>query len=244
MTGEILDQLAPQDPRARRSRRDLQRVNRIMGARGLLIGAMRPQAERHPHNRPLRMLELGAGDGHLMLRIAQQVSGAWPPVQLTLLDRQSLVDDGTRAALGRLGWTVQTLTVDVLDWVAAPALPQGPQAPQRWDLIVTNLFLHHFDDVQLSNLLAGIAARCDAFIACEPRRSLLPLLGSHLIGALGVNAVTRHDAVLSVRAGFRGDEISSAWPADRSQWRLQEQAAGAFSQLFSACRSAASARTG
>jgi hypothetical protein len=248
VAGEILDQLAPDAAQARRSRRDLRRVNRIMGARGLLIRAMQPQVEQHARDRPLRLLELGAGDGSLMLRIAQHVARAWPPVQLTMLDRQAVVDTVTCAALCRLGWTTQVMIADALKW-AAPTSPPAQQAVQsppqpRWDMIVTNLFLHHFDDLQLPKLLAGIAARCDAFIACEPRRSRLPLLGSHLIGALGVNGVTRHDAVLSVRAGFRDSEISAAWPADRRTWQLQERAAGPFSQLFSASRPAAVAGSG
>jgi hypothetical protein len=51
----------------------------------------------------------------------------------------------------------------------------------------------------------------------------LPLLACH--------AVTRHDAVVSVRAGFTGRELSPLWPADDS-WILTERAAGCFSHSF------------
>jgi hypothetical protein len=43
--------------------------------------------------------------------------------------------------------------------------------------------------------------------------------------------VTCYDAVVSVRAGFAGHELSTLWP-DKSNWRLTEQPAGAFSHLF------------
>jgi len=232
---ETLDVLPASDPRALRSRHDLQRVNRFLGARGIVVRGMRPVIGRHSRDLPLRMLELGAGDGTLMLRIAQELSESCPAVQLTLLDRLALVSATTKAGFARLGWSVEILNMDVLDWAAAP-LP--PSLPSRWDVIVTNLFLHHFDDPLLKKLLSAIAARCNLFVACEPRRAPLSLIGSHLVGALGASRVTREDAVLSVRAGFREAELSTVWQGERGEWQLQEHRTGLFSHFFSAARRA------
>ena len=204
-----------------------------MGTRGIIVRGMQPALGRCSRYLPLRVLELGAGDGTLMLRIAQEVSGSWPAVHLTLLDRLALLDADTSTAFAHLGWSVQTLSVDVLDWAAAP-VPQ--HLPPRWDLIVTNLFLHHFDDLLLPELLSAIAARCNWFVACEPRRAPISLIGSYLIGAVGASRVTRNDAVLSVHAGFRDAELSIAWPGDHDDWQLQEHAAGLFSHFFRAAR--------
>lgn len=230
---EILDQLAPDDPQARRSRRDLRRVNRFMGACSILSAGLRPLAARPPGSAPLRALELGSGDGELMLRVARTLrrrddSGVWGAVELRMLDRQALVSPRTLQAYARLGWRAQPLVCDVRDWAAAPA------EDSSYDVIVTNLFLHHFEPLALRALLAAVAARCQRFLACEPRRSTPALLGSHLLAAIGANRVTRHDAVLSVRAGFRDAELSKHWPAHG--WGLQERAAGLFSHLFSAWR--------
>jgi hypothetical protein len=52
---------------------------------------------------------------------------------------------------------------------------------------------------------------------------------------LGANAVTRADAVLSVQAGFRENELSALWPKTAG-WSLQEEASGAFSHCFRATR--------
>jgi 2-polyprenyl-3-methyl-5-hydroxy-6-metoxy-1,4-benzoquinol methylase len=230
---ELLDELTPSDPRAMRSRRDLLRVNRIMGARGILARAMQPIILGCSKHRAVRVLELGAGDGRLMLSIARQVAGSWPAIDLTFLDRQALIDATTRAAFAHLGWSTRTQVMDVLEWVEWPA---KLGASIRWDLIVTNLFLHHFDQSQLRALLSAIAERCNALVACEPRRALLPLFGSHLMGAIGASRLTRHDAVLSVRAGFRDRELTSIWPDDRGDWQQLEGRAGPFSHLFRATR--------
>jgi hypothetical protein len=52
---------------------------------------------------------------------------------------------------------------------------------------------------------------------------------------IGCNSVTQHDAPISVRAGFSGDELSALWP-DKQNWWLTEQRVGAFSHLFIARR--------
>jgi hypothetical protein len=62
------------------------------------------------------------------------------------------------------------------------------------------------------------------------------LLGSHLVGLLGCNAVTRNDAVLSVHAGFRDAELTAAWPT-AGAWEIDEYPAGLFTHCFLAKRS-------
>ena len=225
---ETLDHLAPDDPVAQRSRRDLRRVNAFMGARRILARAM-ARAVADDRTRPLRILELGCGDGRLMLEVAAHRGDRWPDARLDLLDRQPLVDDATLAAYAAAGWQARTLVADVIDWAEN-------DAGARWDLIVANLFLHHFDGASLRRLLAACARRADALAACEPRRSRFALAASHLIFFLGANAVTRHDGVLSVRAGFIDHELGAAWPGEAAAWQLDEYDDGLFTHCLVATR--------
>ncbi|MBL8414475.1 MAG: hypothetical protein JNM42_08570 [Propionivibrio sp.] len=234
---EILDGLAADDPAARRSRRDLRRVHRAMGTRTILRRALHRTTASIPDNRPLRVLELGAGDGNLMLGVAHALAPAWPRVELTLLDRQALVSLEMIENYARLGWNVVEQVADALEWAASAtdSLPNGNE-PARWDLIVANLFLHHFEGTQLALLLNSITARSNGFFACEPRRNWISLAGSHLAGLIGAGAVTREDAVLSVHAGFRDKELTTLWPAVHDEWRIHEYSAGLFSHCLHAER--------
>ena len=224
---ETLDHLTAADPLALQSREDLVRVHRAMRTQSIIGRGWRALMPTGRVSSPLHLLELGAGDGTLLLGVARQLHGAWPAVKLTLLDKLDLVSPQTLAAYAALGWTARTEVADVRDWAAAAS------SALRWDLVSTSLFLHHFQDRQLRALLGGIARRSRRFFACEPHRSWLALAGSHLVGALGANVVTRHDAVASVHAGFRGSEIGAFWPND-STWQCHETSAGLFSQTFSA----------
>jgi hypothetical protein len=122
---------------------------------------------------------------------------------------------------------VENAAADVFDWLQQPLPPA--------DVMLANLFLHHFQNDALQKLLRLASKKTSLFIACEPRRSTPALVAARLVGLIGCNAVTRHDAVASVRAGFSGGEISALWPANEG-WQLHESRAGFFSHGFVAKR--------
>ena len=227
VAAELLDDLAPEDPRARRSRRDLQRIHRAMRS----VSVLRKGVSRLGLAAPRSIIELGAGDGTLLLRLVRRMHPQWTGAEITLLDRHDLVADGTRAAYRRLGCSVRTLQADALEWAQTPGAEQ-------YELGVATLFLHHFAGNQLLHLLAALALRTDAFVACEPRRGVPARLGSRLVGLLGANALTRADAVKSVAAGFTGRELSTGWPDVCAGWRFDEGFAWPFTHYFAATRAA------
>ena len=233
---ETLDDLPATDANAIRSRFDLQRIHRIMGTRSIVCSAVDGWAPRLDA-RPLRVLELGAGDGTLMLGVAQALRTPLAHVELTLLDRQALVEAKTVSGYAKLGWSVEIEVTDVSNWIRERLTGRVEWGHSRWDMIIANLFIHHFEGPQLLGLLHAISVSCDRFFACEPRRSRVALAASHLVGAIGANAVTRNDAVLSVHAGFRDGEMSEIWPAFARDWILRENSAGMFSHCFAAHRS-------
>jgi SAM-dependent methyltransferase len=235
VASELLDGLAVDDPAARRSRHDLQRIHRAMGTRSLLLREWRNLPAARTTTQPLRVLEIGAGDGTLLLGLARALGAGQRPVELTLLDQRALVDRQTMDAYRLAGWTAVGRLGEVFEWMAGDAnSAMRGGALDRWDLILANLFLHHFEDAPLARLLRAVASRTDRFLALEPRRSLLALGASHLVGAIGANQVTRTDSVLSVRAGFRDHELSALWPAHSAGWQLREYPAGLFSHGFCA----------
>lgn len=228
---ETLDHLAADDPVAQRSRRDLARVHRAVATRSIVARGWKSLLPARLSETPLKILELGAGDGTLLLGVARSLAPAWPPVQLTLLDRLDVVDPATLAAFAELGWSVRVEVIDVLDWAAL-----DPASAPRWDLITTAMFLHHFEGAQLDAILAAVVSRADRFFVCEPRRTWLTWTMSHFVGAIGGNAVTRQDAVLSVEAGFRDDELAALWPGAGAVWSSRNFGAGLFSQCLAAQR--------
>ena len=216
---ELLDTLPPDDPAAIRSRRDLRRVNAWMRNPHIMARALRKHAGNPA---PRALLELGAGDGDFLWSVARNLSPGWAGTRAILLDRQLRLSSATREGFQGLNWPLAGITADVFDW--APSAGDQP-------VIIANLFLHHFEDAKLAELLRKIAGATRLFIAVEPRRMPWPAFGGCLLALIGCNHVTRHDGTVSIRAGFAGREISALWP-DSRDWQLTEQRAGFFSHLF------------
>jgi hypothetical protein len=223
---ELLDHLPPGDPRAVASRGDLRRLNFIMGHAGIFAQAL---PARTDPARPIHLVELGAGDGTLLLRLARNWARHGVRAHVTLVDRLDLLAPQTRHAFASLNWTLECVREDVFTWLE--------QTPTNSDAMLANLFLHHFPDDSLKDLLRLAARKTRYFIACEPRRAPLALTAARWLWLIGCNAITRHDAVVSVRAGFRDRELSTLWP-EVPGWRSHERAAGLFSHCFSAKRHA------
>jgi hypothetical protein len=232
---ELLDTLPPADPRAvwsrfdlRRinawkSRFDLRRINAWMRNHAIAAETLGIAANGQP---PKHIVELGAGDGDFLLNVARRLR-SWRSVSATLLDQQPLLDQRTTMSFSQLGWRAEAVVADVFEWSRSASRPA--------EVVVANLFLHHFGDAQLAELLGAIAERARLFVSVEPRRGLWPLTFSRLLWVIACNDVTRHDAAVSVRAGFRGRELSALWPA-KGGWELTEREAGPFSHLFVARR--------
>jgi Methyltransferase domain len=222
---ELLDELPAGDRRAIGSRRDLQKLNAWMGHARIMVRALAGAFTDRP---PRSIVELGAGDGTLLLRLAKSIAPHWKPLRVVLVDRQRLLSPETKAEFEALSWQVESLEMDVFDWLQRPH-------PQQSDVTIASLFLHHFMEDDLRRLLRHAAHQTGFFLACEPQRENFSLYAAALLGLVGCNDVSRHDAKISVRAGFVGSELSALWPVDEG-WRLMERQAGLFSHCFVAQR--------
>lgn len=223
---ELLDVLPPEDASAKRSRRDLRRVNAWMRHPGTMARVLR---ENLPAGEPQQIVELGAGDGHFLLNVARRLNGHMSGTQAILVDRLKALDPQIHDCLHKVGWTSRAEIAEAIEWL------RQVQTQSRPTTIISNLFFHQFEKAPLTEMLRLAADAARLVVALEPRRSSLSLLGGGMLWAIGCNRVTRHDANVSIRAGFIGGELSALWP-NKERWQLTERPVGLFSHLFIARR--------
>lgn len=199
---ELLDTLPPTSAEAQRSRRELVRVNRVMGNL--------PWFLRHVPALALsgeKALELGAGDGALTLAL---IAAGVPCEALDRFPAPPNWPDRTR-------WHVADLR--------APADWSGHA------LVVGNLILHHVHAPELAALGQQLDRHARVLVFNEPlrhfRSHFLWTLGAPLGGA---GSVTRHDGRVSIAAGFFGDELPHALglPPTRWTWTCEHTWLGAY----------------
>ena len=108
---ELLDDLPSADPRAVRSRADLRRINCLMGNADVFTRLFANRLAAGSGH--LRIIELGAGDGSLLLRLARRWSKLGITADVTLLDRQMLLTAATCRAFAALHWSVASVATEV-----------------------------------------------------------------------------------------------------------------------------------
>lgn len=180
---ELLETYADDHPDAIIGRKDLLLVNGIMGNHRWVMRTLK--REMQPG---WRLTELGAGDGALSLKLFR--GGIIEGHQLHAMDLAGRPASWPADAK----WMQGDFTVSPL-----PAT----------EVVLANLFLHHFQPDQLRALGERLSPETQLIIAAEPARQYIhTLLGRLFCGLTRLHPITRHDMQVSIRAGFRGNELA------------------------------------
>lgn len=192
---ELLDMLPHDAPEAVRAREEMLLVNAIMGNHRWIQRMIRR------HSQPgWRITELGAGDGRLSLRLCQ--AGLCQASQLHALD----------LAPRPAHWPPES------QWTSGDVLVQP--LPES-EVVIANLFLHHFTAEQLRIIGSRISPATRLIVAAEPSRLWIHTVMGRLFCSLAdLNHVQRHDMQASIRAGFRGDELWCSMGLG-AEWQVQ-----------------------
>ena len=174
---------------------DLWRINRCLGGVWSNLRMLkRVLARAGTHS--VRILEIGAGDSRLAGLIRQRLLKRGIHVESFVLDRRlSHLVGGRPAAAG--------LHPVVADGFALP-FPE-----QSFDVVMCNLFFHHFSGERAREFLrslAGVASR--AVLVNDVERNILPYFFIRIGYPFARSRLTRHDAPASVRQAYTRDELA------------------------------------
>lgn len=213
VTPEILDSLPHDHPAALANRRDLRLVNALMGNHRW----MEKRLNRHlkPED---KVLEIGAGTGDLGLRLRRKA--LLPNTAFTGLDL----------------WPKPEEWPEEWEWMQTDL--SSYEGYGRFTVILANLIMHQFSEEvlrKLGRLWRNGNARL--LLISEPVRRSLHQWQLRLLPPLGFHPVSRHDARVSVAAGFRRGELPQLLGLEAKEWMLFES-----ETCFGACRLAAERR--
>jgi SAM-dependent methyltransferase len=185
---ELLDAGVP-EPEVVRSLADLRFVNRWLGSRRGLLGAVRPHLSGGG-----RFLDVGCGSADLPVFLRSRLPGRIVAVGL----------DIKRLHLREAPRTIHRVVADVR------ALPFHDGS---FDVVTASLLLHHFDAAELPPLLARLHSLSRrALVVNDLRRALVPFLfGRVFFPLLFRSPVSVVDGLVSIRRGFRAGELRTAF---------------------------------
>jgi SAM-dependent methyltransferase len=121
---------------------DIARVNHLTFAYRPTISWMEELVAAHPPVAPLRIVDVGCGDGDMLRRIDAWAAKRGVPVALTGID---LNPDAIRAAREATPPTQQ------IDWIVGDVLSNA--VPGDIDVVISSLLTHHLTDPQIVQFL-------------------------------------------------------------------------------------------
>ena len=149
---------------------------------------------------PLRILDIGSGSCDIPLAVIRWARACGIPLHFTCLEMAGHAIDIARGQLARAGNPpVKLLQED--------AFTHQPVEP--YDYAVTSMCFHHFSNAQILMLLHRLRGFVQSSLLINDLRRtwLSSLAAGMLLAATAAPAGVRHDALLSIRRGFKIDEL-------------------------------------
>lgn len=180
---ELLDHAEPEE--ARKNLADLVRINSNFGGHSTLrklVGTAAAPGEA------FTLLDVGAASGDT----ARVIARAFPRASITCADYNAV-----------------NLSAAPKPKVVADAF-RLPFAERSFDFVLCSLFLHHFENAQVVELLRGMYRLAGkAILVCDLERNVLPYLFLPATRPFfRWQRITLHDGPISVRAAFRKRELA------------------------------------
>jgi 2-polyprenyl-3-methyl-5-hydroxy-6-metoxy-1,4-benzoquinol methylase len=189
MLPELMDDAALDEVRFAAALRDLERINRISFAYRPTLAFLEKVRARTGAT-ALSILDVGAGGGDMLRRIAAWGARRGVMLDLVGLDRSPWAAPFARAA----GTPGRWITADLFD------LPET----ERFDLVISALFAHHLPDADLVRFLRWMDGRARlGWMVNDIHRHPVSWLGVWAgTRLMRMDPVTAHDGTASVARAF------------------------------------------
>lgn len=199
---EFLDRPDCDPALAAASYRFMETVNGYFGGTRIVRRFLATETAGRQVGAPLRILDIGSGSCDIPLAVSRWARSRDIPLHFTCLETGSHAVDIARGKLARAdNPAVQLLEEDV--FTHQPAEP--------YDCAVASMCFHHFSDAQILALLQKLRGFViHSVLINDLRRSRWASLAARpLLVGTGAPAGVRHDALLSIRRGFKRSELNT-----------------------------------
>ncbi len=196
---EWMDDLSHPTAEINRALEDIRKVNRWLGGHRVSIHGLIPFLDR---GQPpaVQILDMGCGDGDFLRHLWRYCQRNNIPATLTGWDR----NPGSLERGQNLDQT-SGLNYECRDILTFPELPKGEV------VIICNLFLHHFTDSQILELLKTWRDMgCRAIVVNDLHRNPLAYYLFHVFGFIfRLSRMARHDGLISILRGFTRRDLNA-----------------------------------
>ena len=212
---EIMDDFQMEGETLRSSLDQIALINQWLGGNGVTLGGLQELVRDLPPAVPLRILDLGCGNGDLLRVVAKWGRKTGRQLELIGIDGNAFtINYAQKLSQGFPEISYRT------EMIPSLFLEEG-----NYDVVLCTLFLHHFATEDLENLLILLSNQAKTGIVINDlHRSRIAYFLFNLITLFIPNRMVREDGLTSILRGFKKKDLlalTAKLPHKRSQirWR-------------------------
>ncbi|MGB5237230.1 MAG: methyltransferase domain-containing protein [Flavobacteriaceae bacterium] len=196
---EIMDQATLEPESLAGAYRDINRSNELLGGYAATFKALRHQMDTIGQSGPIRILDMGCGDGGMLRYLAKRFKKLNLDVEYLGLDLNtdaiSLARENSKD-FPEIKYNV----ADIMEYQTEAGL---------FDYVLCTLTLHHFSDEDIPRVISVCQNCCKrAVIINDLQRSQIAYYLFKFFSAIFIgSAVARNDGLVSIRKAFRKVEL-------------------------------------
>ncbi len=193
---ELID--LPDCPRSLvyQSHKFMEYVNKFLGGTSVVREFVKAESLRL-NKRSLKILDIGSGSCDIALDVSRWCRRQGFKVKFTCVESSSYAAEMAREKMVCADGGIELINADIFEY--APA--------EIFDCAVGSMFFHHLADGQVTRLIRHLKNFVKhSVLINDLRRSLPVYAGCFLLTSILPSGV-RHDALLSVKKGFRPEQL-------------------------------------
>ncbi len=199
-TAEIMDDLEMEGEVLIDTLDQIARINQLLGGNGITLNAVKSLLRNHDKKTPVRILDLGCGNGDMLRALAKWGRKNQFTMSLVGVDaNQATIDYAVQCSKDYP--EIRYEKVDVLN----PAFPK-----ETFEITLCTLFLHHFEDSVIESLLKKTYQKTTlGVVVNDLHRNKLAYLLFKLITLFISNPMVKNDGLISILRGFKREELKA-----------------------------------
>jgi 2-polyprenyl-3-methyl-5-hydroxy-6-metoxy-1,4-benzoquinol methylase len=195
---EIMDDFSMEGEILRDALDKIARINVLLGGNKVTLQGVRTLCSQSDANKEISILDVGCGNGDMLRTLADYAKRQNLKFRLHGIDANEFTVNHAKG-LSTAYQNISYSTSDIFEY----------NLPERYDIILCTLTLHHFKDPQLLELLRYFEqqSRMGIVINDLHRSALAYYLFKALCYLFGLNNMSREDGLISILRGFKKQDL-------------------------------------
>jgi 2-polyprenyl-3-methyl-5-hydroxy-6-metoxy-1,4-benzoquinol methylase len=209
---EIMDDFSIDGPLLNDALDKLATINKLLGGNDVTLNGLKILLKNHPKDKTITIIDLGCGGGDILRAIANYGKKEGYNFQLIGVDANKNATDYA---------TTLSADFDNIKFVYADVFSEEFEV-MEYDIVITTLFLHHFKENQLLELMKHLLKKAKSgMVVNDLHRHRLAYYLFKLITIPVKNKMIIEDGLTSVLRGFKRKELVNLSKELKSNYQLK-----------------------